>query len=156
MGSLAVRPARLRGARVFATASAKECVELVRDMGAHAVVDGRRVDRRPSPPLRSRRHRSILALAGGDALERCLTALRRDGRLALANGGDPCAEKAPPREHDSLRRRLGRTRIRNAAVQAPKLKANRRMLSARTGLQRARRLPERHVPGSSCSRSMKF
>jgi NADPH:quinone reductase-like Zn-dependent oxidoreductase len=42
VGTLAVQFARIRGARVFATASGKEGVELVREMGAHAAVDGKR------------------------------------------------------------------------------------------------------------------
>lgn len=94
VGSLAVQFARLRGARVFATASGKEGVELVRDMGAHAVVDGKRVDiddqaRRFAPDGVD----AILALAGGDALERCLNALRPDGRLAHPNGIDPVPKR---------------------------------------------------------------
>ena len=44
VGTLAVQFARLRGARVFATASGKDGIELVREMGAHMVVDGRRPD----------------------------------------------------------------------------------------------------------------
>jgi NADPH:quinone reductase-like Zn-dependent oxidoreductase len=44
VGTLAVQFARLRGAKVFATASGKEGVELVREMGTHNVVDGKRVD----------------------------------------------------------------------------------------------------------------
>src|SRR5678815_3134888 len=43
VGTLAVQFAKLRGARVFATASGIEGVELVREMGADAVVDGKRV-----------------------------------------------------------------------------------------------------------------
>ena len=91
VGSLAVQFARLRAARVFATASGKEGVELVRDMGAHAVVDGKRIDiddeaRRFAPNGVD----AILALAGGDALERCIGALRADGRLAYPNGIAPC------------------------------------------------------------------
>src|SRR3981189_1757296 len=66
VGTLAVQFARLRGARVFATASGKEGVELVREMGAHAAVDGKRVDiddqaRRFAPDGVD----AILALAGG-------------------------------------------------------------------------------------------
>jgi NADPH:quinone reductase-like Zn-dependent oxidoreductase len=44
-----VQFARLRGAKVFATASGKEGVELVREMGAHAAVDGLWHHERPSP-----------------------------------------------------------------------------------------------------------
>src|ERR1700730_10057435 len=44
VGTLAVQFARLRSARVFATASGKEGVELVREMGARGAVDGKRPD----------------------------------------------------------------------------------------------------------------
>src|SRR6202790_151858 len=83
VGTLAVQFARLRGAKVFATASGKEGVELVREMGAHAAVDGKRPDvddhaRRFAPDGVD----AVLALTGGDALEQCLHGLRPGGRLA--------------------------------------------------------------------------
>ncbi len=125
VGTLAIQFARLRGARVFATGSGKEGVELVQEMGAHAAADGRRIDvdelaRRFAPDGFD----AVLALAGGEALERCLTVLRPDGRVAHPNGIEP----AP-------RKRRGMTLIRydaisgvreferlNAAVQAARLK----------------------------------
>jgi NADPH:quinone reductase-like Zn-dependent oxidoreductase len=126
VGTLAVQFARLRGARVFATASGRDGVELVQEMGAHMAVDGKkRVDiddqaRRFAPDGVN----AVLALAGGDALEQCLNVLRRDGRVAHPNGIEP-----PPKK------RRGMTLIRydavsgvreyerlNAAVQASRLK----------------------------------
>src|SRR6202051_4485623 len=94
VGTLAVQFARLRGARVFATASGKEGVELVREMGAHIAVDGKRVDiddqaRRFAPDGVD----AVLALAGGDALEKCLNALRPGGRIAHPNGVEPAPKK---------------------------------------------------------------
>jgi NADPH:quinone reductase len=94
VGTLAVQFARLRGAKVFATASGKEGVELVREMGAHNVVDGKRVDiddqaRRFAPDGVD----AVLALAGGDALEKCLNALRPGGRVAHPNGVEPAPKK---------------------------------------------------------------
>src|SRR3979490_1813027 len=88
VGTLAVQFARLRGARVFATASGKDGVELVREMGAHVVVEGKRPDiddqaRRFAPDGVD----AVLALAGGDALELCLNALRPGGPGAPPNGG---------------------------------------------------------------------
>ena len=44
VGTLAIQFARLRGARVLATASGLDGIELVRDMGADAAVDGRHGD----------------------------------------------------------------------------------------------------------------
>jgi NADPH:quinone reductase-like Zn-dependent oxidoreductase len=125
VGTLAVQFARLRGARVFATASGKEGVELVREMGAHAAVDGKRVDiddqaRRFAPDGAD----AILALAGGDALEKCLNVLRRGGSLAHPSGIEPAPKK---RRGMTLIRYDGISRVReferlNAAVQATKLK----------------------------------
>jgi len=125
VGTLAVQFAKLRGARVFATASGKDGVELVREMGAHAVVDGKRIDiddqaRRFAPHGVD----AVLALAGGDALERCLNVLRRGGRIAHPNGVEPAPKK---RRGMTLVRYDGIAGIReferlNTAVQAAKLK----------------------------------
>jgi NADPH:quinone reductase-like Zn-dependent oxidoreductase len=125
VGTLAVQFARLRGARVFATASGKEGVELVREMGAHIAVDGKRVDiddqaRRFAPDGVD----AVLALAGGDALEKCLNVLRPGGRLAHPNGVEPAPKK---RRGMTLIRYDGISGVKeferlNAAVQAAKLK----------------------------------
>jgi NADPH:quinone reductase len=125
VGVLAVQFARLRGARVFATASGKEGVELVREMGAHTVIDGKRVDiddqaRRFAPEGID----AVLALAGGDALEKCLNALRPNGRLAHPDGVEPAPRK---RRGMRLLRYNCVSGVReferlNAAVQAAKLK----------------------------------
>jgi NADPH2:quinone reductase len=125
VGTLAVQFARLRGARVFATASGKEGVELVREMGAHAAVDGKRPDiddqaRRFAPDGVD----AILGLAGGDRLERCLSMLRPGGRVAHPNGVEPAPRK---RRGMTLTRYDGISGVReferlNAAVQAAKLK----------------------------------
>jgi len=125
VGTLAVQFARLRGARVFATASGNDGVELVREMGAHAAVDGKRVDiddqaRRFAPDGVD----AVLAFAGGDALEKCLTTLRPSGRVAHPNGIEPAPRK---RRGMKLIRYDGISGVReferlNAAVQAAKLK----------------------------------
>lgn len=125
VGTLAVQFARLRGARVFATASGLEGVELVRELGAHVTVDGKRIDiddqaRRFAPDGAD----AILALAGGDALEKCMNVLRPDGRLAHPNGIEPAPKK---RRGVELIRYDGISGVReferlNAAVQAAKLK----------------------------------
>jgi NADPH2:quinone reductase len=125
VGTLAVQFARLRGAKVFATASGKEGVELVRDMGARTVVDGKRVDiddqvRRFAKDGVD----AVLALAGGDALEKCLNALRLGGRVAHPNGIEPAPRK---RRGIKLIRYDGIAGVRefdrlNAAVQAARLR----------------------------------
>jgi NADPH:quinone reductase len=125
VGTLAIQFARLRSTKLFATASGKEGVELVLEMGAHAAVDGKRVDvddhaRRFAPGGVD----AILALAGGDALEKCLDVLRRGGRLAHPNGVEPAPKK---RRGMTLIRYDGISGVReferlNAAVQAARLK----------------------------------
>jgi NADPH:quinone reductase-like Zn-dependent oxidoreductase len=94
VGTLAIQFAKLRGARVLATGSGLEGVELVREMGADVATDGKHDDlkeaaRRFAPDGVD----AILALVGGDALESALDALRRDGRLAYPNGIEPEPQK---------------------------------------------------------------
>jgi NADPH:quinone reductase len=90
VGTLAVQFAKLRGARVLASASGEDGLALMRRLGADAAVDGRREDivtaaLRFAPDGVD----AVLALAGGEALESCLDAVRRGGRLAYPNGVEP-------------------------------------------------------------------
>jgi NADPH:quinone reductase-like Zn-dependent oxidoreductase len=90
VGMMAVQFAKHRGARVLATASGADGVELVRHLGADAVVDGRRDDivagaKRFAPD----RIDAMLAFVGGKELTRCLDALRDGGRAAYPNGVEP-------------------------------------------------------------------
>lgn len=85
VGTLAIQFARRRGVRVLATASTDEGVALARRLGADAVVNARSGDiaaaaRRFAPDGVD----GVLGLAGGDALERCIDALRADGRGRVA------------------------------------------------------------------------
>src|ERR1700727_1392009 len=151
VGTLAVQFARLRGARVFATASGKEGVELAQEMGAHVAVDGKRVD----IDDKARRFAkdgvdAVLAFAGGDALEKCLSALRSGGRVAHPNGIEPAPRK---RRGMKLIRYDGISGVRefdrlHAAVQAARLKVP---IAERYPLPRAskahERLAEGHVVG---------
>ncbi len=96
VGTLAVQFAKLRGARVLAIASGEDGVSLVKRLGADAAVDGHHAD------IAATAHAfapagadALLALAGGDALERCRDALRPGGRVAYPTGVEP-APKARP------------------------------------------------------------
>lgn len=94
VGTLAVQFAKLREARVFAIASGDDGVALVRRLGADAAVDGRHADiaaaaREFAPDGIN----AVLAFAGGEALERCLDALKTGGRLAYPNGVEPAPKK---------------------------------------------------------------
>ncbi|HEV8232160.1 MAG TPA: NADP-dependent oxidoreductase [Thermoanaerobaculia bacterium] len=94
VGSLALQFAKLRGARVLATASGRDGLALVRRLGADAAVDGKRNDIRAAA-----RHfvpdgvDAVLAFAGGKPLLRCLDALTLGGRLAYPNGVEPVPRK---------------------------------------------------------------
>jgi NADPH2:quinone reductase len=90
VGTLAVQFAKLRGAQVLATASGKDSVALALRLGADAAVDGKHEDvaaevRRFAPGGID----AVLVLAGGTALERCLSTVRRGGRVAYPNGVEP-------------------------------------------------------------------
>jgi NADPH:quinone reductase-like Zn-dependent oxidoreductase len=96
VGSLAVQFARLRGARVLATASGEDGLSFVKQLGAEAAVDGRQGDVvAAARALAPAGVDAVLALAGGEALERCLDALRRGGRVAFPSGVRP---EPKPRE----------------------------------------------------------
>ena len=90
VGSLALQFARLRGVRVLATASGEDGFALVKRLGAEAVVDGRHGD------IAAAAHAfapagvdAVLALASGEALERCIDALKPAGRVAFPRGIHP-------------------------------------------------------------------
>lgn len=94
VGTIALQLAKRRGARVLATASGKDGLALVRKLGADAAVDGHHED------IAAAAHRfapdgvdAVLALAGGEALEQCLEALRPGGRLAYPHGIEPEPKK---------------------------------------------------------------
>jgi len=94
VGTLAVQFAKLRGANVFATASGDDGVALVRKLGADAVIDGRKGDiAAATRAFAPNGADAVLALASGDALDRCIAALRKEGRVAFPRGVEP--EPAP-------------------------------------------------------------
>lgn len=147
VGTLAVQFAKLRGARVLATASGADGVALVRRLGADAAVDGRHED-----VLAAARDfapdgiDAVLALVGGPALTRCLAAVGRGGRLAYPDGIEPA-----PRKRRGLKiiRYDGTPGVReferlNRAVEAAKLKVP---IAARFSLADARASHERLAAG---------
>jgi NADPH2:quinone reductase len=90
VGTMAVQFAKLRDARVLASASGLDGVALARRLGADEAVDGRHEDlaaaaRRFAP----RGLDAIFALAGGDALQRCIATVCDGGRVAYPNGVEP-------------------------------------------------------------------
>jgi NADPH:quinone reductase-like Zn-dependent oxidoreductase len=90
VGNLAVQFAKLRGARVLATASGEDGIALALRLGADEAVDGKRDDIRAA----ARRFApdgidAVLATAGGDALEHCIDTLKPYGRVAYPHGVEP-------------------------------------------------------------------
>ncbi len=95
VGTLALQLAKLRGARVLATASGEDGVALVRRLGADAVIDGRSGDiAAATREFAPKGVDAVLALAGGDALSQCLDALRPGGHVAWPNGVKPPATRS--------------------------------------------------------------
>ncbi len=99
VGMLALQFAKLRGARVLATASGSDGIAFVRGLGADYAIDGKRDDVVPA----ARRFApdgidAVLAFVGGKELTRCLDALRKGGRVAYPNGLEP-----EPRKRRGLR-----------------------------------------------------
>ena len=87
VGTLAIQFAKLRGAKVLATASGDDGMALVRHLGADAAVDGRHGDIAAAAHLFAPQGAdAVLALAAGDGLRRCIDALRPGGRVAFPRG----------------------------------------------------------------------
>jgi NADPH:quinone reductase-like Zn-dependent oxidoreductase len=96
VGHLAVQFAKARGARVLGTGSGEDGVALVRSVGADEAVDGKHAD----PAAVVRRFApdgidALLALVGGDTLERLIDTLRERGRVAWPNGVEPEPRRRP-------------------------------------------------------------
>jgi NADPH:quinone reductase-like Zn-dependent oxidoreductase len=94
VGSLALQFAKMRGARVLATASGKDGLAFVRRLGADAVADGRRDDLRAvASAFAPEGLDAVLAFAGGKPLEQLIETVRRGGRVAFPNGVEPAPRK---------------------------------------------------------------
>jgi NADPH:quinone reductase-like Zn-dependent oxidoreductase len=94
VGCLALQFAKARGARVLATASGKDGVSFVRRLGADLCVDGKHDDiEAVARALAPDGIDAILAFVGGPSLTRCLSTLRRGGRVAQPNGIAPPLRK---------------------------------------------------------------
>jgi NADPH:quinone reductase-like Zn-dependent oxidoreductase len=127
VGTMAVQFAVQRGANVIATASGKAAARAVRALGAKRVIDARRPDAIEQLRTSARDGKGIdgvLALAGGDELERCLDFVRAGGRVVHPNGIEPVPKRrrtirlrsydavADPQEFSRLNRRFTGSRVR--------------------------------------------
>jgi NADPH:quinone reductase len=124
VGTLAVQFAKLRGARVIGTATGRAAAHLVTDLGAEGTIDGR--SHEVVEQLRALAPRgldAVLALAGGQNLERCLELVRAGGRVAYPNGVEPEPKRrqkiriiaydavAGPREFGKLERAVEESKL---------------------------------------------
>jgi NADPH:quinone reductase-like Zn-dependent oxidoreductase len=101
VGSLAIQLARAQGVRVLATVADEAGRTFASKLGANAVVNGRTGDiAAAARQFAPHGVDAVLGLAGGDALEHCIDALRRDGlgRVAYLYGVEPV-----PRPRGSMR-----------------------------------------------------
>ncbi len=95
IGHIAVQLAKRMGAKVLGVASGRDGVELVRNLGADAAVDGKRDDvARAARALAPGGLDAALVLVHGDSLGPALAAMRKGGRVAHPNGVEP-APRAP-------------------------------------------------------------
>ncbi|MEZ0332816.1 MAG: NADP-dependent oxidoreductase [Gemmatimonadales bacterium] len=125
VGTLAIQFASNRLGRVLATASGQDAAALVLGLGAEAAIDPRHED--PVERLRLLAPNgldAVLALAGGEALERCLALVRTGGRVVYPNGVEPEPQSrkgvrvvaydavADPRKFAELERAADEVRLR--------------------------------------------
>jgi NADPH2:quinone reductase len=97
LGSLAVQFAKSYDARVVGTARGTDAKGLVRRLGADKVIDPTSDDAvEQVHEFAPNGIDAILALAGGDSLQRLLALVRPGGRLAYPNGVEP-ETKSPPK-----------------------------------------------------------
>ncbi len=95
IGHLAVQLAKRIGARVFAVASGDDGVALAKRLGADAVANGRKDDLEAAArAFAPGGLDAALVTAGGEATDRALRAMKKNGRVAHPNGVMP-APKAP-------------------------------------------------------------
>jgi NADPH2:quinone reductase len=94
VGTLAVQFAKLRGARVMATASGPDGASLTRRLGADVAIDGKHDDvSATAKKFAPEGMDAVLGLIGGDAFERCIDTVRPGGRVAYPNGVEPEPKK---------------------------------------------------------------
>jgi NADPH:quinone reductase len=96
VGTMAVQFAKLRGARVLGTGTGPDGKARVRRLGADVAVDGKSEDIiAAAQAFAPDGVDAVLAFAGGDALEQCIQALHRGGRVAYPSGVEPEPRKRP-------------------------------------------------------------
>jgi NADPH:quinone reductase-like Zn-dependent oxidoreductase len=147
VGVLALQFAKLRGARVLATASGPDGIALVRKLGADAAVDARRGDiARAAQEFAPDGVDAILALVGGETLDRCVDTLRKGGRLVYPNGIEPAPKRRPGIKTKSYDASAGRKEFEHLgrAIEAARLQVP---IAAEFALAEAARAHDRLAQG---------
>ncbi|HEV7521967.1 MAG TPA: NADP-dependent oxidoreductase [Candidatus Angelobacter sp.] len=93
VGTMAVQFAKLRGARVLATASGRDGAALVRRLGADMAIDGQSGEIVEAAAQFAPGGVDCILAFTGNKLAECLKALRRGGLLAYPNGIEPAPRK---------------------------------------------------------------
>ncbi len=151
VGTLAVQFAKLRGARVLATASGADGVALVLGLGADMALDGHKDDiKARAQAFAPEGIAAVLGFSGGERLDECVDVLRPGGRVAYPNGVEPEPKKKPGIRvipYDAVSGPAEFTQL-TMAVEAAKLKVH---IAATYTLGEAanahRRLEQGHVLG---------
>jgi NADPH:quinone reductase-like Zn-dependent oxidoreductase len=125
VGTLAVQFAQRTGAHVVATASTARGEKTLHELGIEMVFDPRADDASQRvTTFAPQGLTAVLALAGGDALERCIDHVVDGGRVAHPNGVEPQPRKRPkikvigydaaagPDEFEKLNRAVTESRLR--------------------------------------------
>jgi NADPH:quinone reductase-like Zn-dependent oxidoreductase len=147
VGSLALQFAKMRGARVLATASGQDGVAFVRRLGADAAADGRHDDLKAAAiEFAPEGVDAVLAVAGGEPLTRLLDAVRPGGRVAFPNGVEPAPRKRRGLSVQSYDARPGVREFEHLgrAIEAARLKVP---IAAAYPLDEAARAHERLAKG---------
>jgi len=125
LGTMAVQFAKRKGARVIGTASSAEGEKALRAIGINDVFDPRADDvvsrlRTLAPKGLT----AVLALAGGEKLERCIDQVVEGGRVAYPNGVEPEPRKRPKIKRIAYDAKVGPDEFKrlNRAVTQSRLK----------------------------------
>jgi NADPH:quinone reductase-like Zn-dependent oxidoreductase len=147
VGAVAVQFAKLRGARVFATASGEDGIALARQLGAEAVIDGHSDNiTEAALEFAPDGFDAALGFAGGEGFEQCIDAVRRGGRVAYPNGVEPTPRKRRGIEMKSYDGLPGRREFQrlNRAIERARLKV---LIAAEYPLAEAAKAHERLARG---------
>jgi NADPH:quinone reductase-like Zn-dependent oxidoreductase len=95
VGSLAVQFAKLRGARVIATARGEAGLQFARRLGADDAVDGQDGDIAAAARRFSSKGVEAVLATVGTGLEQVIDTVKKGGRVAYPNGVEPAPKERP-------------------------------------------------------------